>query len=29
MRIEHDPLGEVELPDDALWSAQTQRLELT
>ena len=25
MRIEHDSLGPVEVPDDALWGAQTQR----
>src|SRR3712207_1722414 len=24
-RIEHDSMGEVEVPDDALWRAQTQR----
>jgi fumarate hydratase class II len=24
-RIEHDTMGEVEVPDDALWGAQTQR----
>lgn len=25
MRIEHDTMGEVEVPNDALWGAQTQR----
>ncbi len=25
MRIEHDSMGNVEIPDDALWGAQTQR----
>ena len=25
MRIEHDTMGQVEVPDDALWGAQTQR----
>ena len=25
MRIEHDSMGEVEVPDDARWGAQTQR----
>jgi fumarate hydratase class II len=25
VRIERDSMGEVEIPDDALWSAQTQR----
>ena len=25
MRIEHDSMGEVEVPDDARWAAQTQR----
>ena len=25
MRIEHDSMGEVEVPKDALWRAQTQR----
>src|SRR5262245_52987118 len=25
MRIEHDTMGEVQVPDDALWGAQTQR----
>ena len=24
-RIEHDSMGEVEVPEDALWRAQTQR----
>ncbi len=24
-RIEHDTMGEVEVPNDALWGAQTQR----
>jgi len=24
-RIEHDSLGELEVPEDALWGAQTQR----
>ena len=24
-RIEHDSMGEVEVPQDALWRAQTQR----
>ena len=25
MRIEHDTMGEIEVPDEALWGAQTQR----
>ncbi len=25
MRVEHDTLGEVEIPDDAMWGPQTQR----
>jgi fumarate hydratase class II len=25
MRLEHDSMGEIEVPDDALWGAQTQR----
>ena len=25
MRIEHDTMGEVEVPNEALWGAQTQR----
>ena len=25
MRIERDTLGEVEIPDDAMWGPQTQR----
>ena len=25
VRIEHDSMGEVEVPRDALWRAQTQR----
>ena len=27
MRVERDSMGEVEIPDDALWGAQTQRAE--
>ena len=25
MRIEHDTMGEIEVPNEALWGAQTQR----
>lgn len=25
MRVEHDSMGEIEVPKDALWRAQTQR----
>lgn len=27
-RIEHDTMGEVKVPADALWRAQTQRAEI-
>ena len=25
MRIEHDTMGEIEVPNEALWGAQTQK----
>ncbi|WP_334113909.1 hypothetical protein, partial [Acinetobacter parvus] len=25
IRIEHDTMGEIEVPNEALWGAQTQR----